>query len=83
MTKDIDSGLQPGTYRHYKGGEYQVIGLARHSETEELLVVYHPLYTDSGKAGKDLWVRPLSMFRETVELNGERIPRFKYLGRAS
>jgi len=63
--------LQPGLYRHYKGPEYRVFGVARHSETEETLVVYQALYGDYG-----LWVRPLSMFRETVEVDGQAIPRF-------
>ena len=53
---------QIGLYRHYKGNEYRVIGTARHSETEELLVVYQPLYGDRG-----LWVRPLAMFMESVD----------------
>ena len=64
----------PGRYRHYKGGEYEVIGVARHSETGERLVVYRPLYDDSG-----LWVRPLAMFLETVTHNGEPVPRFAYI----
>ena len=63
--------LRPGRYRHFKGGEYRVIGVARHSETDEPLVVYTPLYDSSG-----LWVRPLSMFLETVERDGKRIARF-------
>lgn len=66
--------LQPGRYRHYKGNDYQVIDVARHSETEELLVIYRPLYGE-----QKLWVRPLSMFTETVERDGELIPRFEYL----
>lgn len=61
----------PGRYRHYKGGEYVVIGVARHSETEEALVVYRPNYGERG-----LWVRPLSMFMEEVEIDGKRVPRF-------
>ena len=61
----------PGRYRHYKGGEYQVKGVARHSETEEWLVVYQTLYGERG-----LWVRPLAMFMETVTINGERLQRF-------
>lgn len=65
----------PGRYRHFKGGEYEVIGVARHSETHEPLVVYRPLYGDSG-----LWVRPLAMFLETVTHNGEPVPRFTYIG---
>jgi hypothetical protein len=61
----------PGRYRHYKGNEYEVIGVARHSETDERVVVYRPLYNDTG-----LWVRPLAMFVEEVTLNGETVPRF-------
>ncbi|MBA53561.1 MAG: hypothetical protein CMK89_03830 [Pseudomonadales bacterium] len=66
--------LQPGRYRHYKGNDYEVIGVARHSETEEPMVVYRTLY-----GNYDLWVRPLSMFTETVEINGEAIPRFRFI----
>lgn len=62
----------PGLYRHYKGGEYRVIGTARHSETDELLVVYRCLYDNDS-----LWVRPLSMFTETVRCDGEEVPRFR------
>ncbi|WP_323750021.1 DUF1653 domain-containing protein [Marinobacter sp.] len=63
--------ISPGRYRHYKGRDYEVIGVARHSETEESLVVYRCLYGDHS-----LWVRPLSMFRETVQVSGEEVPRF-------
>lgn len=64
--------LKPGIYRHYKGNDYEVIGTARHSETEEWMVVYRTLYGDFS-----LWVRPLTMFTEEVELDsGERVPRF-------
>lgn len=63
--------VQPGRYRHYKGGEYQVIGVARHSETHEPLVVYRPLYNQTG-----LWVRPYAMFFEQIEHAGRRQPRF-------
>ncbi len=67
--------LKPGIYEHYKGNEYQVIGVALHSETEEELVVYKALY------GKELtWVRPLKMFLESVEIDGKLRPRFRYLG---
>ena len=65
----------PGRYRHYKGGEYEVLGVATHSETEESLVVYRPLYGERG-----LWVRPLAMFVETVECDGEVVPRFQVVG---
>ncbi len=66
--------IKPGLYRHYKGKHYEVIGCARHSETEEEFVVYRALY---GKRG--LWVRPLAMFREKVMVNGKPVPRFKRL----
>ena len=65
----------PGRYRHYKGGEYEVIGVARHSETHEPLVVYRPLYNDSG-----WWVRPHAMFFEQVEIDGRLQPRFARIG---
>lgn len=65
------SDIKPGRYRHYKGGEYTVIGVARHSETEELLVVYRPEYGE-----RSLWVRPQSMFAEFVETQKGREPRF-------
>ena len=68
----MDKTIQPGRYRHYKGNNYEVIGVARHSETEEPLVVYRPLY-----GAGDLWVRPLAMFVESVQLNGETVPRFQ------
>ncbi|MFL1466889.1 DUF1653 domain-containing protein [Marinobacter sp. DUT-3] len=66
--------IKPGRYRHYKGKDYQVIDIARHSETEEKLVVYRCLYGDFS-----LWVRPLSMFQETVEVAGEQVPRFSWV----
>lgn len=66
--------LQPGLYRHYKGPEYRVLGVARHSETEEEVVVYQALYGEYG-----LWVRPLEMFQSEVELDGERVPRFAFV----
>ena len=66
--------LQPGLYRHYKGGTYQVIGVARHSETDEQLVVYRCVYDNYS-----LWVRPLAMFLETVRVDGRTVPRFELL----
>ncbi len=69
--------IKIGTYRHFKGKEYEVLGLATHSETLESMVVYRPLYGE----GK-LWVRPASMWEETVEVNGELVPRFTYLPNA-
>lgn len=66
-----------GKYKHYRGKEYRVIGLAKHSETLEDLVVYEPLYKNPTAK---LWVRPLTMFLETVEVGGKKVERFKYLG---
>jgi hypothetical protein len=62
-----------GRYRHYKGRDYSVVGFARHSETEEVMVLYVPLYGEGG-----YWVRPLSMFTETVSVEGIEMPRFSY-----
>ena len=64
--------IRPGRYRHYKGHEYTVLGVSRHSETLEELVVYRQEYGDHG-----LWVRPAAMFLETVELEGKKVPRFR------
>ena len=64
-----------GRYRHYKGKDYEVLGVARHSETEEELVVYRTLYGDFS-----LWVRPLAMFTEEIEVDGRRVRRFEYVG---
>ncbi|MDO8566354.1 MAG: DUF1653 domain-containing protein [Candidatus Moranbacteria bacterium] len=62
-----------GKYKHYKGKEYEVIGMAQHSETLEELVVYRALY-----GNHDLWVRPLKMFMESVEIDGKKTLRFEY-----
>lgn len=67
--------LAPGRYRHYKGGEYEVVSLARHSETLEVFVYYRTLYDDSG-----WWVRPYEMFTGTVVVDGVEQPRFAWLG---
>ncbi len=67
--------LKSGRYRHFKGNEYEVLGVARHSETEEEMVVYRPLYGEMG-----LWVRPLAMFLDQKEFEGRLVPRFEYLG---
>ena len=66
--------LKKGRYRHYKGADYQVVDVARHSETEEWLVVYYPLYGD-----RACWVRPLSMFCEEVLIDGHLKPRFMWI----
>ena len=67
--------IKLGKYRHFKGNEYEVIGTARHSETMEDLVVYRALYGERG-----LWVRPASMWNETVERDGKTYTRFTYVG---
>ena len=66
--------IPQGIYRHYKGSLYQVLHTARHSETEEALVVYRCLYGEYG-----VWVRPLAMFTETVEVDGKEVPRFELI----
>lgn len=68
--------VKPGLYEHFKGKRYRVLGVARHSETEEDYVVYEPQYESVSK----LWIRPVSMFLETVERDGKVMPRFKYIG---
>lgn len=66
--------LPAGRYRHYKGNDYEVIGVATHSETHEPMVVYRPLYGEGA-----LWVRPLAMFGEQVQVGGRSVPRFARL----
>ena len=70
MTQTIPQGI----YRHYKGNLYQILHTAQHSETEESLVIYRCLYGEYG-----VWVRPLSMFSETVEVEGKQVPRFELI----
>ena len=67
--------IKPGRYRHFKGREYEVIGVAKHSETLEEMVVYRQLYGEHG-----LWVRPASMWEETIERDGKTYKRFTYIG---
>lgn len=67
--------IKTGRYRHFKGKEYEVLGIASHSETLEPMVVYRALYGEGG-----LWVRPLSMWNETVERDSYHGPRFQYIG---
>ncbi len=64
-----------GRYRHFKGKEYELVGLARHSETLEPMALYRPLYNESG-----LWVRPWSMWNEEIDRDGYKGPRFQYIG---
>ena len=67
--------IRPGRYRHFKGKYYEVIGIAKHSETEEEMVVYRQLYGEHG-----LWVRPASMWEEIIERDGKTYQRFTYVG---
>jgi hypothetical protein len=66
--------MELGVYRHYKGKDYEVIGVAKHSEDESELVVYRTLYGDFS-----LWVRPLEMFNEIIEIDGQQVKRFQRL----
>lgn len=67
--------IKPGIYEHYKGGRYRVIDTVCHSETEGWLVLYQPLYGE-----QKLWVRPFDMFVETVNVDGNHLPRFRFIG---
>ena len=66
--------IKIGKYEHYKGNHYEVIGLAKYSDTLEEMVIYKQRYGDGG-----LWVRPLQMFFEDIEIDGKKVPRFKYV----
>lgn len=70
----INMELKKGLYKHYKGEMYEIFMMARHSETEEWMVVYKALYGDEG-----MWVRPFDMFVEKVKVDGVMVDRFKYL----
>lgn len=69
--------IKSGIYQHYKGHEYEVLDVVRHSETEEALVLYRPLYGE-----RALWVRPFAMFTEGVVVDGKEVPRFRYVREA-
>lgn len=75
MKKDIH--VKTGIYKHYKGNLYEVLDTGRHSETEEWMVIYRTLYGDGGT-----WIRPYDMFMESIELNGEVVKRFEYMGKS-
>jgi hypothetical protein len=75
--KQKTMSIQLGKYQHYKGKQYEVIGIAKHSESLEELVVYKALYQPEGE---NLWVRPLKMFTETVVVDGKEVKRFEYVG---
>ena len=70
-----DPGIKPGRYRHFKGNEYEVIGVAKDSETQLEMVVYRALYGERG-----LWVRPFGMFTEEIERDGKIFRRFRFVG---
>ena len=69
-----ETTVKPGLYQHYKGNQYEVVDTVRHSETEETLVLYRALYGEKG-----LWVRPLEMFTESVNIDGVCMPRFEFI----
>ncbi len=71
----MSNAVRPGLYRHFKGNQYRVLYVAKHSETLEEMVVYQALYGDM-----DIWVRPAVMWNEMVEFQGQQVPRFKYIG---
>jgi len=85
MSKFSVDSFRPGVYRHYKHTEaspryYQVMGVARNTETDELYVLYIPLYVIDEHRGVRYQVRPVEMFVETVEWDGKTVPRFQYIG---
>ena len=71
----MNDEFRPGRYRHFKGGEYELLYLARHSETEEEIVVYRALYGEGG-----VWVRPAAMWNEEIRRDGKTLRRFTYIG---
>lgn len=75
----MEPSLKPGIYRHFKGNEYQLIGISRHSETLEPLVVYKALYTSPDFGPNAIWARPLSSFTEIIERDGKTFPRFLFV----
>ena len=77
-TPELSVQIRPGRYRHFKGGEYDVLGCARHSETDESYVVYRP-----AAKPHDWWIRPLAMFTESVVVDGRPRRRFEFIGTPS
>ncbi|WP_243136725.1 DUF1653 domain-containing protein [Acetobacterium paludosum] len=77
QSTQIDEKIVKGRYRHFKGNEYEVIYIGRHSETLETMVIYRPLYGDGA-----IWVRPAAMWNEEITRNGKTQKRFEYIGKA-
>lgn len=75
----MNDSIKKGLYEHYKGNRYEVVDLGFHTEMREPVVIYKALYKGDFPEGT-LWVRPLAMFQESVEVDGKQIPRFRYLG---
>jgi len=76
FAQTLSNSIEPGRYRHYKGGEYQVIDIVTHSETGETMVLYKPLYLDKSGNEYGFWVRPIGMFKEAIEIDNKIVPRF-------
>lgn len=76
----IEEGIKLGRYKHFKGNEYKVIGVGRHSETLEKLVVYQALYDNEIYGNNAIWVRPLSLFLARKNVKGKEVPAFEYIG---
>lgn len=76
-----DKKIKPGIYQHYKGKNYQVLGVGHHSETHEPLVIYRSLYFTPDFGENALWVRPYNQFIEIIEKNGKKLPRYRYIGK--
>ena len=70
------NNIKLGKYRHFKGGEYEVLGIAKHSETQEEMVIYRALYGE-----REIWVRPASMWNEQIQKDGKTFSRFTYIGK--
>jgi hypothetical protein len=79
FAQTLSNEIELGRYRHFKGGEYQVIDTVTHSETEEVMVLYRPLYRDESGGEFGLWVRPIGMFKEAVETDNKVVPRFTFI----
>ena len=75
----MEEGIKLGKYKHFKGGKYEVMGVARHSETLEKLVIYKALYINKQYEKGQIWARPLAMFMSLKNINGKKIPRFVFI----